>query len=120
MCGLDVGTGPSLVAPMLSFHLKSLAKLSILLSRTCSSSGTIGAGVGWFTSIETELGFAALKPSFHLNSSTILSMFLFRTCCCSGVVVGFLTSVGTPGGCQMANRSVSTIFGVEGTDGGVC
>ena len=123
MRGLNVGTGPGLAAPMLSFHLKSLTKLSIPLSRTCGSSGTTGAGVGWFTSAGTELGFAALKPLFHLNSSTILSILLFRTCRCSGtirVVVGFLTSVGTPGGCQIANRSVSTIFGVEKTDGGEC
>ena len=58
-----------------------------------------------------ELGFAALKAPSH----TKFSIFLFRTCGCSGrICTGavFFTSVGIPGGCQIANRWVSTIVSV--------
>ena len=59
--------------------------------------------------VGTGLDLAALKPSFHL---TKFSMFLLRACGGSGIIgtgTGFLTSVGMPGGCQIANRCVSTI-----------
>lgn len=71
--------------------------------------------------VGTGLDLAALKPSFHLKSLTKFSMFLLRTCGCSGIIgtgAGFLTSVGMPGGCQIANRCVSTIFRAGRVEGG--
>lgn len=75
--------------------------------------------------VGTELGLAALKLSFHLKSLTKFSMFLLSGCGCSwiiGTAAVFLTSVGIPAGCQMANLWVSTIVNVgrmaEGGGGG--
>lgn len=71
----------------------------------------LDAGIG--------VGLAELKPSFHLKFSTKFSMFLLRAWGCSGIIgagAGFLTSAGM-GGCQIANRCVSTIFGAGGTEG---
>ena len=70
--------------------------------------------------VGTGLDLAGLKPSLHLKSLTKFSMFLLRACGGSGIIgtgVGFFTSVGMPGGCQMANRWVSTIVRVGGREG---
>ena len=67
--------------------------------------------------VRTGLDLAGLKPSFHLKSLTKFSMFLLRGCGWSGRIgtgAVFLVSVGMPGGCQMANRWVSTMVRVEG------
>jgi len=71
--------------------------------------------------VGTGLDLAGPKPSFHLRSLTKFSMFLFKTCGGSGIMgtgAVFFTSVGMPGGCQIANRCVSTIVRVEETEGG--
>lgn len=71
--------------------------------------------------VGTGVDLAALKLSFHLKSLTKFSMCLLRTCGCSGIIgtgADFLTSVGIPGGCQMANRCVSTMVGVGRMEGG--
>ena len=62
--------------------------------------------------VGTGVGLVALKPSFHPKLPTKFSMFLLSAWGCSGIIgtgAGFLTSAGMPGGCQIANRCVSTI-----------
>ena len=85
--------------------------------------GRVYEEMDWMRGLDvgTGLDLAALKPSSHLKSLTRFSMFLLRACGCSGIIgtgAGFLTSVGMPGGCQIANRWVSTIVRVGGMEAG--
>ena len=123
---LRVAIGGILTTSSSDEEVDSLSSSSVLLRCVvkwigCGATfGRVYEETDWMRGLDvgTGLDLAALKPSFHLKSLTKFSMFL---CGCSGIIgtgAGFLTSVGMPGGCQIANRWVSTIVGVGGMEGG--
>ena len=129
--GLELGnlriiTGGTLTTS--SEEVDSLSFSSVLLrcvARWIGCGATLGRlceETDWMRGLDVGTGvdLAVLKPLFRLKSLTKFSMFLLRTCGCSGIgtAAGFLTSVGMPGGCQIANCCVSTIVGVGRMEGG--
>lgn len=126
---LRAATGWALTTSSSSEEVDSLSSSSVLLKCVarwigcCATVGRVYEETDWMRGLDvgTGLGFAALKLSSHLKSLTKFSMFLLRACGWSGIIgtgAGFLTSVGMPGGCQIANRCVSTISRVGGVEGG--